>query len=198
MSYNREQHHRRSVRLPSHDYSTAGAYFITVCTWNRECLFGEVVGGEMQLNEYGEVVRACWMSIPEHVPQTTVDVFVVMPNHVHGVVWINRQGGATDGRGIDGRGTACRAPTGEFGRPVVGSLATIVRSFKSAATKRLNDRRHGPGLPVWQRNYYEHVVRDEDELHRIHQYIADNPRAWDLDRENPLASTVRSVSAWEA
>ena len=191
MPYNPERHHRRSARLAAYDYATAGAYFITVCTWNRECLFGGIVGGEMRLNEYGDVVRACWGEIPEHVSQTKVDAFVVMPNYVHGVVWINRQG----------RGTACRAPTadrvGRFGRPVAGSLATIVRSFKAAVTKRVNDRRHGPGLPIWQRNYYEHVVRDEDELTRIRQYIADNPRAWDLDPENPSTSTVRPALAWE-
>ncbi|MFZ5876651.1 MAG: transposase [Nitrospirota bacterium] len=185
MFYNREQHHRRSVRLSDYDYSSAGAYFITICTWNRECLFGEIVTGQMQLNEYGEIVRDCWTTIPEHVPDSKVDTFVVMPNHLHGVVSINRPG----------RGTACRAPTEGFGRPVVGSLATIVRSFKSATTKRVNSRRQSAGLPLWQRNYYEHVVRDEDELTRIRQYIADNPCAWDRDPENPSTPAVRRVAA---
>lgn len=168
---------RRSIRLFSYDYSQNGAYFVTVCTQNRECLFGEVVHGEMRLNHAGQIANQCWRNIPTHFPHVDIDEFILMPNHIHGILV------------IDGRGTACRAPTGEqFGKPVSGSIPTIIRSFKSAATKRVNESHGTPGTKLWQRNYYEHIIRDDDELNRIRQYILDNPAQWETtDRENANA-----------
>ncbi|MCP9448186.1 MAG: hypothetical protein NNA22_11550, partial [Nitrospira sp.] len=120
---------RRSIRLKGYDYSQTGAYFITAVTQDRVCLFGEVVDGEMRVNKFGEIARHCWFDIPAHFPHAELDAFVVMPNHVHGIIVI-----------VDGRGTACRAPTERFGHPVTGSIPTVIRSFKSAVTKRINER----------------------------------------------------------
>ncbi len=176
MAFSADIHRRRSLRLKDYDYAQAGTYFVTVCTQNRECLFGEVVDGVMRLNAAGRMVAFAWQAIADHFPQVDVDAFVVMPNHMHGIIVLIG----------DGRGTACRAPTREqFGKPVPGSIPTIMRSFKSAATKRINELRNTPGVPVWQRNYYEHVIRNEDDLARIREYIASNPLQWALDRENP-------------
>jgi len=183
MTYCPDKHHRRSIRLSGYDYSQNGAYFVTVCTKNRECLLGEIVGGKMELHIAGECVVRCWNEVPEHFPHVDLDTFVVMPNHIHGVLAI-----AGDRGTANRRGTACRAPTIErFGQPVPGSIPTVIRAFKSAVTKRINEMRQMPGEPLWQRNYYEHVIRNEDELNRIRQYIIDNPAKWDMDKENPHA-----------
>ncbi len=176
--YDPERHHRRSIRLRGYDYTQPGAYFITIVTHERACLFGNVVNGAMQLNPLGEIVRAEWFKTAELRPsvQLDADEFVVMPNHIHGIIWI------VDDVGARRR----RAPTGEqFGKPVPGSIPTIVRAFKSAATKRINALRGTPGAPVWQRNYYEHVIRNDADLRHIRDYIQTNPARWALDSENP-------------
>jgi REP element-mobilizing transposase RayT len=161
--------------LRDYDYTRAGAYFVTICTWQRECLFGEVVNGAIRLNSYGEIVQEEWSLTAALRDYVMLDEFIVMPNHCHAVLIID-----------DCRGTACRAHGVEsFGRPVAGSLATVIRSFKSAATKRVNVLRDNPGVPVWQRNYYERVIRDEQELAAIRQYIADNPVRWAEDENHP-------------
>ncbi|MBI3609572.1 MAG: transposase [Nitrospirae bacterium] len=193
-TYNREIHHRRSIRLKGYDYSLAGAYFVTVCTWNKECLFGEIVDGEMRMNEYGRVVQDCWDAIPRHFRNVLLDAFVVMPNHVHGILVCT----GTDGSHPDRRGAACCARTINRRVPanvIPGSLGAIVRSFKSAATRRINVLRCAPGVPVWQRNYYEQVVRDDSEMHRVREYFTGNPAGWLEDEENPVhfvGATVRS------
>ncbi|MBM3155975.1 MAG: transposase [Chloroflexi bacterium] len=166
---------RRSICLKDYDYSQEGAYFVTICMQDKVCVLGEVVNGEMQLNKYGQVVDGCWLEIPRHFQDIGIDAFVVMPNHVHGIAMI-----------IDKcRGTACRAPTEKFGHPTPKSLPTIIRSFKSAVTNRINALRGTPGAPFWQRNYYEHVIRNETDFNDIRQYILDNPIKWDMDEENP-------------
>lgn len=177
MTYHPGKHHRRSIRLSGYDYSQNGAYFVTLCTHNRHCLFGKIADGAMQMNDAGNIVRQCWDAIPIHFPRIEIDELVVMPNHIHGIVV------------IDGRGTACRAPTVErFGQPISGSIPTVMRSFKSAVTKRINEMYGSPGARLWQRNYWEHIIRNEDELNRIRQYIIDNPARWEIDRENPNAA----------
>ena len=177
MKYNREKHQRRSIRLREYDYTQVGAYFVTISAHSREPIFGEIVKGKMRLNEWGKVVAFCWDEIPIHFLNVELDAFVIMPNHVHGIIVI-----AVDGR----RGTACRAPTTEqFGKPVANSFPTIIRSFKSATTKRINEIHSNPGVPLWQRNYYERIIRDEDELTQIREYIAGNHFKWGEDEENP-------------
>ena len=176
MKPNPGRHRRRSIRLKDYDYSQAGAYFITICTQNGRYLFGDVVNSEIRLNELGQVVEIEWLKTAEIRENVELDEFVVMPNHFHGILVIIG----------DGRGTACRAPTFEqFGKSLSGSLPTIVRSFKSAAAKHINEMRSTPGVPIWQRNYYEHVIRSEDDLNHIREYIVNNPVNWDLDEENP-------------
>jgi putative transposase len=169
-----DKHNRRSIRLKGYDYAEPGAYFVTVCTRDRESLFGHVVNGDMHLNEAGEVAQRCWEDIPAHFPFVELDAFVIMPNHVHGIIV------------VPGRGTACRAPTIEqFAKPSVGTIPTVVRSYKSSVTRHVNLARGAPGTPVWQRNYYEHVVRSEPELNAIREYIQSNPARWDDDENNP-------------
>ncbi len=150
----------------------------------------ELVEGEMLSNDAGRMVEMVWNEIPDHFPGVSIDVFQIMPNHIHGIVVI-----AMEGRGTEyGRGTACRAPTAlveQFGKPVSGSLPTIVRSFKSAVTRRINEIRNAHGAKLWQRNYYEHIIRDENELNRIREYIVNNPMNWESDCENPVGTAPR-------
>ncbi len=160
-----EIHRRRSIRLKGYDYSRVGAYFLTICTRNRESIFGDVIGGEMVLNDDGIIVADEWRKSGVMRNEIELDEWVVMPNHFHGILIVN-----------DGRGTARRAPTLErFGRPVSGSVPTIVRSFKSAVTKRINELNQTPGAKLWQRNYYEHVIRNDRELKHLREYIRNNP-----------------------
>jgi len=174
MPFNPDIHHRRTIRLRDHDYSSGGTYFVTICTHERECLFGDVIDGEMRCNGAGLVVQEEWRLTAALREYVVLDEFIVMPNHFHAVL------------AIDERGTARRAPALEsFAAPVVGSLATVIRSFKSAVTKRINHLRDNPGTPVWQRNYYERVIRDERELNSIRQYIDDNPAKWEQDENHP-------------
>ena len=171
--FNPEIHHRHSIRLKNYDYSQPGAYFVTVVTYQRETLFGQIANDEMTLNENGIVVQSCWEQIPLHFPTVHNDAFVVMPNHIHGIIIITYEG------------TVCRAPTESFGKPTVHSVPTIIRSFKSTVSKKINELRHMPGSPIWQRNYYEHIIRNDGELNEIKQYISNNILQWALDRENP-------------
>ncbi len=188
MKYDPENHHRRSIRLKGYDYSQAGAYFVTICTQNRACLFGEVVDGQMRVNELGEIVREEWLRTGQIRPNVELDAFVVMPNHIHGIIVL---------RGYDRRGTLQRAPTTveRFGKPTSNTIPTIVRLFKSATTKRINHLRGTPGARVWQRNYYERIIRNDDELRRIREYIANNPLQWALDRDNPAFRGTAGVTS---
>lgn len=140
---------RRSIRLKCYDHAQLGAYFVTICTWNRAILFGHAMNGEMHLNEAGEVVREQWLRTAKVRPNVELDTFVIMPNHLHGTIVIHEQC----------RGTLQRAPTQteRFAQPTSNSIPAIVRLFKSAATVRINIQRGTPGTPVWQRGYYEHV-----------------------------------------
>ena len=186
------KYRRRSIRLQEYDYSTAGAYFVTVCVKDRQCLFGNIVDGEMGLNVYGREVDTCWDSITGHFAYVRLDAFVVMPNHVHGIIVIT---GNNDDVGA--RHAVPLQNIRRFGKPASGSLSTIIRSFKSAVTKRINEVRNTNGATLWQRNYYEHVVRDEDELDRIRQYVSDNQLKWERDRENPNSRPQPLAEPWE-
>ena len=181
--YNPDIHHRRSVRLKGYDYCQAGTYFVTICAHGRQCLFGRVEHGIVTLNEYGQIVAEEWLKTAAIRPDVVLGEYVVMPIHFHGMVVLTDDRGTAEG---DDRGTARRAPTmGGFAAPVAGSLSTIIRAFKSAVTKCINEIRQTRGTPVWQRNYYEHIVRDEADYTRIAGYIADNPRRWAEDSLNP-------------
>ena len=197
MKYHPQFHDRKSVRLRTKDYRS-GSYFITICAVNREWLFGDIKGGGMMLNELGKIVEKCWHEIPKHFSHVSLDTFIVMPNHIHGILTLN-----TSGRGIapvqdhEGRGIACNAPTDAvimkaneipsspqiFGKSSPGTLPVIVRAFKSATTRHINRLRNSPATPIWQRNYYEHAIRNNEELQKIRMYIQDNPKHWFTDEE---------------
>ncbi|MGB7293038.1 MAG: transposase [Thermodesulfobacteriota bacterium] len=178
MKYDSQRHHRRSIRLKDYDYSQAGAYFITICAYNRACIFGDILEGQIKLNQYGEIVNLEWLKTNNMRTNLVLDAYIIMPNHIHGIISISDFD--------DRRGTLQRAPTFEhFGKPVSNSIPTIIRLFKSSVTKQINALRGTLGLPVWQRNYYEHVIRNEDDLSEIREYILNNALKWDLDSENP-------------
>ncbi len=192
MKYDPEKRHRRSIRLKGYDYAQPGAYFVTICTQNRQCLFGNVVDGNMMLNRFGEIVWSEWFRTARIRPyvQLYESEFVVMPNHVHGIIWIvDSPNHDVNTVGATGRSPLPDGPQYPRG-PKSQSLGAIIAGFKSAVTRRINNMRGTPGTPVWQRNYYEHIVRDENELNRIREYINNNPLQWALDRENPDVRTT--------
>jgi len=174
MKYNPENHRRRSIRLQGYDYSKLGAYFITICVQNRECLFGNVVGRTMVLADAGKIVADEWIKTSTIRGEIELGEWVVMPNHFHSILIITS------------RGTAQNSPKLEqFAKPIPGSIPTIVRSFKSGVTKRINELRQTPGQKLWQRNYWEHIIRNESEWSRVRQYIQSNPAQWELDKLHP-------------
>lgn len=167
---------RRSIRLRHYDYAQPGAYFVTICTDKRACLLGQVVGGEMRLNSYGLVVAGCWNDLPKHYSQVELDAFAVMPNHVHGIIVLKDE--PIDITPTVGAGLR-PAPTASL--PKRHGLPEIVRAFKSFSARRINELRNALGVVVWQRNYYEHIVREKAELHRIRLYIEQNSARWTDD-----------------
>jgi len=173
-----DRHHRRSIRLKGYDYTLAGAYFVTVVAYQRGCLFGEVVDGEMVLNEYGEIVQQEWEQTAIIRPNVELGTFIVMPNHLHGILIFADDDAHTVGA------TRRIAPTTKTTLQS-GSLGAVMAQFKSIITKQINVLRNTPGIPVWQRNYYERIIRDEREMDRIHRYIESNPTMWANDNENP-------------
>lgn len=152
---------RKSLRVKGYDYATAGVYFVTVCTYHRAQFFGRIEGAQMHLNALGRIVRHCWYSLRERFPSIELDAFIVMPNHIHGVVVLYKSIGAK--------------PT----------LATVVQAFKSLSAIAVN-RALGRTGRLWQRNYFEHVVRSGRAHDAIFRYIYENPARWQFDRENPF------------
>jgi putative transposase len=179
--YNADQHQRRSIRLQGYDYSQAGAYFVTICAFEQQCLFGNMIDGVIQLTAIGQVVQSVWEEIPHHFPNVALDAFVVMPNHVHGILFLTDAVRATHASPL--QTIQSSKPCG----PKRNSIGAIIGSFKSAATKRINQSRNAPGTPLWHRNYYEHIIPSERALQAIRQYITANPAKWHLDRYNAHA-----------
>jgi len=253
MKYNPQIHHRRSIRLQDYDYSSEGAYFVTMCTQNRECLFGEIVNGQMILNEHGKIVEQCWNDLPNHYDNIELDAYVIMPNHFHGIIFINDTIDTVDNIGaIDvGAIPVGAIPVGAIHEspnvgaipespnvgaihvgaihespqqpdnespnvgaihespqqpdnesPNVGAipvgaihesprqrrkmlLPKIIGRFKMNSAKQINQIRNTSGVPVWQRNYYEQIIRNEKSLEKIRNYIINNPLEWYYDDYNP-------------
>ncbi len=238
MSFENKFHHR-SIHLKDYDYSSAGAYFVTICAHNRDCLFGEIINGEMMLNDAGKMVEEWWKTIPLRYSNTEIDVCVVMPNHFHGIIIITDSVGA-ESISAQNNEMVCTiknhvgaesisVPDIEmksFTQNTVGAESISAHCCKtnsisqnrvdieSTPTKSLNTKKSWKGLPeiiqtfkrhttieyikmvkmnilppfnktVWQRNYYEHIIRDESDLRRIRDYIVNNPARWQDDEDNP-------------
>ena len=196
MIYNPEIHHRRSIRLKGYDYSQKGAYFVTICTRDRHCLFGDVEQGEMILNDAGNMIKTWWLAIPGKYRHVELDECMIMPNHFHGIIGIIKNVGADQCVCPDV--CLCHDPyvpehfneTKKKGEHTGSPLPRIIQWFKTMTTneyirgidahgwKRFNGK-------LWQRNYYEHVIRTDKELNQIREYIVNNPMQWELDTENP-------------
>jgi putative transposase len=196
-------HHRRSIRLPGYDYSQSGAYFVTICTQDRACVFGRIDNGELRPNDAGNSVHGWWMELSNKFPSVETDAFVVMPNHVHGIIAILDSPVGADlcvrpeQSRPDQEGAHAGAPL-QTNRPAIGD---IVRWFKTMVTNEYIRGVKTQGWPafrgrLWQRNYYEHVIRNEDELDRIRQYIENNPINWAFDRDNPNAVDIEPKAVW--
>ncbi len=172
---------RRPMRLRHFDYASPAAYFVTICTRDRLCILGEVVNGIVSLNENGRLVQRAWKNLPNHYPHVEIDCWVIMPNHIHGILVLTGKGG--NRVGTKGRAGLKPAPT--EGRAAPHGLPEVVRAFKTFSARRINLHRGTSGSSLWQRGYFEHVIRSESSLNRIRRYIVENPLRWDEDLENP-------------
>ena len=174
-----KQFHRRSIRLRDVDYSEPGAYFITICAANKKSIFGKIENGRVVLKPLGEIIRACWIGIPEHFASASIKEFVVMPNHLHGIVALS-----VGARYIVPLDPKTRTPEG-FQKPVKGSIPTIVRTFKAAVARQARKELGIDGPKIWQRNYFERVLREGQDYADVSRYIVENPMRWEWDEENP-------------
>ena len=215
--YNPDKHHRRSIRLKGYNYTAAGAYFITLCTHQRECLFGKIVDGEMQLSLLGEIVRSNWMNLPKHHSHVQLDAFAIMPNYIHGILiladdtglsnTIDRDFNAGSSNQPECNRSECKGgfsqdsftlPQETGSKPASTRVLTntkrhgipeIVRGFKTFSARRINHIRKSAGIPMWQCNYYEHIIRNDRALQQIRQYIQNNPLSWEEDQLHPNNSS---------
>jgi len=190
MPYDPRRHHRHSIRLKGYDYSLSGAYFITICVHHGQCVLGAIDNAEMRLSAYGNIVAATWESLPDHYSCIELDAFVVMPNHVHGIVVL--VDASTD-----------TLPTAETGlEPALTrnghrhGLPEIVRAFKSFSARGINQSKGIQGQPFWQRNYYEHIIRNERAYLAIREYILSNPANWGADQLNPTMPANQFNRYW--
>jgi REP element-mobilizing transposase RayT len=190
-----QKHHRKSIRLKNYDYSSAGAYYVTIVTWRRDILFGEVVNGEMKLNQAGKMVKTELLELEKRLSYVQLGAFIIMPNHVHVIIFILTSVGATrlglSKTNFIENSLQKEAIKSNEGSPLPhgpkpASLGTIISQFKSRATKRLWNLESLKNTPIWQRNYYEHIIRDEKDLQNKTDYIEANPMLWDEDDENPI------------
>lgn len=193
MKYNPNIHDRHSIRLRGYDYSQPGAYFVTICTYKKQCWFGEIRDGTMYRNQIGNLVAQEWLKSPQVRDNLKLDAWVVMPNHVHGIVWlIETRRGATLAPPKLAPSTfappTLTPPQQKLGRSP-NHLGSFITGFKSSVTRQINQLRDNSELPIWQRNYYETIIRDEKSLHSIRDYINRNPEHWLQDEEHPQRCT---------
>jgi len=201
-----DRHHRRSIRMKGYDYSQPGAYFVTICTHGKQSLFGKIVDGEMKLNDFGKVVEFTWNDLVNHVDGIELGPFVIMPNHIHGIIHIiarksvgaGSNNGASVGAGSEpartepartepartepARTEPARTEPARTSARKQTPLSEIVRQLKTFSAKRINLLRKSTGEPVWQRNYYEHIIRNNESYQKIGEYILTNPIQWENDR----------------
>lgn len=171
MKFDPQKHHRHSIRLKGYDYSQSGVYFVTIVAWQREMLFGEIRDGEMVLNEFGKIIADTWKWLETQYEYVELGAWVVMPNHLHAILIIHE----------NRRGDSRIAPTTTKRKP----LGRLIGAFKTVSTKHINLLRNTEGQVVWQRNYYEHIIRNERGMDNITRYIESNPLNWADDDENP-------------
>ena len=199
MKFEQNQHHRRSIRLKGFDYTSPGGYFVTLVTKGRLCVFGEIVKDEMKYSEKGQIAYECWRAILDHFPTVELGAFVIMPNHVHGIIILHEDAAsAYENRSAISSPTVGAqhvAPLQDTPQPETplrdtrlrvqpGSLGSIIRQYKSSVTRKIVQQ-YGGVPKIWQRNYYEHIIRNDEEHKRIHLYIESNPLHWISDDENP-------------
>jgi REP element-mobilizing transposase RayT len=201
MKYNPAKHHRRSIRLKGYDYASPGAYFVTICVQNQECILGEVVDGEMRLNTYGRTVDEFWCQVPVHFAHVSVNAHVTMPNHIHAIITIHdtRRGAvsapdvATPDASVStnieipregGETPPLQPPRSTIARLTLGQ---VVAYYKYQTTKIINQMHDTSGARFWQRNYWEHIIRDENAFQRIYQYVQSNAALWEKDQYHPDA-----------
>ena len=192
MAYDPDKHHRRSIRLPQYDYAQPGVYFVTICTHEHECILGEVVDDVMILNDWGIVTNQFWKEVAAHFCGVAIDAHVIMPNHVHANIVIvsdnTRRGEETS---LSPATTQGGETQGGETQPLQPTLGQIVAYYKYQTTKAINLLRGMPGTKFWQRNYWEHVIRNDAEMDRIREYIETNPARWSDDQLHPAARPNR-------
>ncbi|MHB8600080.1 MAG: transposase [Ktedonobacteraceae bacterium] len=159
MPYDPEIHHRRSIRLRHYDYRRPGSYYVTICVHEKRCVFGEIADAVAHLNELGNIAQTNWLAMPQRFPTIEVDEYIIMPNHMHGIITITETS------------SSMKAP----------ALGQIIRAFKSATTTQI----HATCMPEfeWQNNYYERIIRKDGEINRVRQYIINNPLRWSLQHQ---------------
>jgi len=186
MKYNPDKHHRKSIRLKNYNYSNIGSYFITVCAYNHECLFGDIEDGRMQLNNCGRIIESEWLRSSEIRKEIELDIYQTMPNHFHAIVFI-LESSTNKRKKLDVYmvGANGHSPLRNRLAMKSKSLSSLMVGFKSSVKLKINKFRNTPGVPIWQRNYYDHIIRNENELNQIREYIINNPLEWELDEENP-------------
>nr|WP_202803621.1 transposase [Spirulina subsalsa] len=191
MKYNPETHHRRSIRLPCYDYSQPGAYFITLCTHQKQCWFGQIDDGKMYINQLGKIVQNEWLKSAQMRPNLSLDEWIVMPNHLHGIVWLSElEKKRTNNSSYGNLGKADYADLSPESqkkafRKKANSLGSFIGGFKASVTKQINQFRENTSIPIWQRNYYESIIQDETALNSIREYIQNNPQRWEEDPDHP-------------
>jgi REP element-mobilizing transposase RayT len=191
--YDPHKHHRRSIRLKGYDYSSAGYYFVTICVRGGVCSMGDIVDGDMIYSDYGRIAMKSWLWLADRYDHVELDEWTVMPNHLHGILVIvddDALGGS--GRGASGRGASRSAPT--VGRKPLGRL---VGAFKTVSSKKINDLRGRPGAPFWQRDFWDHIIRNERALKAIREYIQNNPACWEADKLHPAAGINPFNKSWK-
>jgi putative transposase len=178
MPYNPDLHHRKSHRLRGHDYTEPGQYFVTLCTHDMTCLFGDIIHGQMEPNLLGQIVMAQWLALPSHFPNLNLDAWQLMPNHLHGILILTSTPPSmlqTNNRLARGYQTY-DSPQGTAS----GSLGAIIQSLKKTTTRKIRRLTNDPDIQVWHRDYHDHIIRDHDDLLRVRHYIAQNPVRWEL------------------
>ena len=191
MTLFREKYRIESARLKEWDYSSEGWYYITICTKNREEIFGKIINDEMVLNDFGEIILEIWGSLPQHYDNIILDEFVVMPNHIHAIIGINNVVAVavtvtvTVETGLKPVSTTVDTNTGSGTGGTTRKkhgISEFIRALKTFSARQINEIRNTKGTPVWQPRFYDRIIRNEEELNRIRQYIKNNPKNWKHDR----------------